>query len=430
MDVGYSTMFHPPAQRGPAWGVKQIPERLVWSDIFLRTPHCVSQSSVGRWLPGAMDVQDHLEGIPLQVRFVLDPPPDAGLRVMGVVQQRWVGGLWMVLHQPDRHVLGMLHQSRRRRGRAVVVQMLRRLVVRLLLVVLLFANDLLDLLSRLLPLVHFLQQDFSHEGHPIEVLPCGAKALMGVLGVALLLELVHIALFNDRPAGLHEGCKDVWFMCYFEARLSLRDILKVLIAQFKTIILDKKPLTRRKTHLDGRLLPHSRSSTLALSFFATLASRPQRRTRLDGIDDPATHAVVQRARTPQLPRWRGHSLTCHRSRGRHQSCEGGVRHPMSVGRRSHEVWQLGGGGRGISLEPAEAATGTPASVGGAWQRRCSGGFPLPAGLRSTGRRMGRGIRGSTATTSWLGAHDLGHRYVVHKGHGLKVFPLGVEAILV
>lgn len=94
---------------------------------------------------------------------------------------------------------------------------------------LLLADYLLDLLSRLLPLVNFLQKDVPHERHPLEVLPCGAKALVGVLGVALLLEFIHIPLFNDRPAGLHEGCKVTRIICYLKGRLSIKDMLNRII---------------------------------------------------------------------------------------------------------------------------------------------------------------------------------------------------------
>jgi len=66
-----------------------------------------------------------------------------------------------------------------------------------LLVVLLLANDLLDLFACLLPLIHLLQQNLSHEGHSIEVFPRGAEGLVGVLGVALLLQFVYVALLDD-----------------------------------------------------------------------------------------------------------------------------------------------------------------------------------------------------------------------------------------
>jgi len=47
-----------------------------------------------------MDMKDHLKGIPLEIGFVLDPPPN-GLWVVGVVhgQRRVVSFLLVVLHQ-------------------------------------------------------------------------------------------------------------------------------------------------------------------------------------------------------------------------------------------------------------------------------------------------------------------------------------------
>jgi len=154
-----------------------------------------------------MDVKDHLKGIPLEIGFVLDAPP-YGLWMVGVVhgQRRVVSFLLVVLHQTDGHVLGVLHQSCWRRWWTVVLQVLRRVVLRLL-VVLLLTDDLLDLFAGLLPLVDLLQQDVAHEVHPIEVLPRGSEALVGVLGVALLLQFIHIALLDDRPSRLHKSCR-------------------------------------------------------------------------------------------------------------------------------------------------------------------------------------------------------------------------------
>lgn len=144
-----------------------------------------------------MDMENHLKGIPLEIGLVLDPPAN-GLRVLRMVhgQSRMVSLLMVVLHQSDGHVLGVLYQSCWRLWWTVVVQVLRRMVLRLL-VVLLLANDLLDLFACLLPLIDLLQQNFPHEGHSIEVFPRGAERLVGVLGVALLLQFVYVALLDD-----------------------------------------------------------------------------------------------------------------------------------------------------------------------------------------------------------------------------------------
>lgn len=80
-------------------------------------------------------------------------------------------------------------------------------MLRRLLLVLLLADNLLDVLARLLPLVHLAQQHVPHEGHALKVLPVGAELLLRVLRVSLLLQLVHVALFDDRPTGLHESCE-------------------------------------------------------------------------------------------------------------------------------------------------------------------------------------------------------------------------------
>lgn len=40
------------------------------------------------------------------------------------------------------------------------------------------------------------------------------------------------------------------------------------------------------------------------------------------------------------------------------------------------------------------------------------------------------LRADDCCAARLGANNLGNRYVVHEGHGLKVLPLGIEALLV
>lgn len=181
---------------------------------------------IGRWFTAGLHMEYHLEGIPLQIGLVLHSPSAARqgqwmvMRMMEMrmrMQHAWMRHL--MLHQTQGHVLCVLSQSRwaielQMRHLLLLLWMLWMLwMLRRLLLVLLLADNLLDVLAGLLPLVHLAQQRVPHEGHALKVLPVGAELLLRVLRVSLLLQLVHVALFDDRPAGLHESCKhrqDVW----------------------------------------------------------------------------------------------------------------------------------------------------------------------------------------------------------------------------